>query len=241
MTFQKKSNPKQRRFLFLEGIYGKTGTICDLPNMVKLRRKYQLRLFLDESNSLGILGKTGRGLLEHFNVDPAEVDLVIGSLETTAGSIGGFCVGSLFTIEHQRLSGLGNILKIIKCYISLLNASFFIGYCFSASLPPVLTHAAISAFDYMDEHSSTLFSDLMTRNKQVHKMLENLSEFNVYGDLLSPIKYIEFKPKHNVSLSDYDNFAKEVSCTQSYFKRGLRVIISFCKNIPRFELKFVFK
>lgn len=165
--------------------------------MVKLRRRYQMRLFLDETHSLGVLGKTGRGILEHCKVDPVEVDLIIGSLETTAGSIGGFCVGSHFTIEHQRLSGLG--------------------YCFSASLPPVLTCAAISAFNYIDENSSTLCNDIRTRNKQMHQMLENLKDFNVYGDALSPIKYIDFK--HNATLTQYEDFITQVSKKYSYIRQ----------------------
>lgn len=46
-----------------------TGEICPLPELVVLRAKYKLRLFLDESISFGTLGKTGHGLTEHFNVD----------------------------------------------------------------------------------------------------------------------------------------------------------------------------
>lgn len=46
-----------------------TGEICPLPELVKLRKKYKLRLFLDESISFGVLGKTGHGLTEYYNVD----------------------------------------------------------------------------------------------------------------------------------------------------------------------------
>lgn len=55
-----------------------------------------------------VLGKNGRGLTEHFKVPISEVDLIVGSLEHSFSSIGGFCVGSHFIVEHQRLSGLGN-------------------------------------------------------------------------------------------------------------------------------------
>ena len=54
-----------------------------------------------------VLGKKGRGLTEHFNVPISDVDLIVGSLEHSFSSIGGFCVGSHFIVEHQRLSGLG--------------------------------------------------------------------------------------------------------------------------------------
>lgn len=55
-------------------------------------------------------------------------------MEWAAGTIGGFCVGSTFIVEHQRLSGLG--------------------YCFSASLPPLLTQAAISALDQFESDTN---------------------------------------------------------------------------------------
>lgn len=56
-----------------EGIYMNTGEICPLPDLVALRSKYKLRLFLDESVSFGVLGKNGRGLTEHFNVDVSDI------------------------------------------------------------------------------------------------------------------------------------------------------------------------
>lgn len=64
-----KKAAKTRRFLIVEGIYINTGEICNLPELVALRAKYKLRLFLDESISFGTLGETGRGITEHFNVD----------------------------------------------------------------------------------------------------------------------------------------------------------------------------
>ncbi|XP_017469678.1 PREDICTED: serine palmitoyltransferase 1 isoform X2 [Rhagoletis zephyria] len=134
-----KKAAKTRRFLVAEGIYMNTGEICPLPTLVALRAKYKLRLFLDESISFGTLGKTGHGLTEHFNVDLIEVDLIMAGMENSLATIGGFCVGSHFIVEHQRLSGLG--------------------YCFSASLPPLLTQAAISALDRF-ESQPKMFTEL---------------------------------------------------------------------------------
>lgn len=64
-----KKAQKTRRFLVAEGIYLNTGELCPLAELVELRKRYKLRLFLDESVSFGTLGKTGRGLTEHLNVD----------------------------------------------------------------------------------------------------------------------------------------------------------------------------
>lgn len=67
-------------------------------------------------------------------------------LEWSAGTIGGFCAGSSFIVEHQRLSGLG--------------------YCFSASLPPLLAQAAISALDRF-EQDPRIFEELRDRSRLV--------------------------------------------------------------------------
>lgn len=67
-----KKNPrkaaKTRKFLVVEGIYFNTGEICPLRELIELRKKYKLRMFLDESISFGSLGK-GKGLTEHLGVD----------------------------------------------------------------------------------------------------------------------------------------------------------------------------
>lgn len=126
-----KKAAKTKRFLVAEGIYMNTGEMCPLRELVELRSKYKLRLFLDESVSFGTIGKNGRGVTEFLNVDKTEVDLISASLEAAIGSVGGFCVGSHFIVEHQRLSGLG--------------------YCFSASQPPLLTQAAITALDVLEK------------------------------------------------------------------------------------------
>lgn len=66
-------NPKKaakiRRFIIVEAIYMNSGEICPLPDIIELRKKYKLRLILDESVSFGSLGKTGSGIIEHFLID----------------------------------------------------------------------------------------------------------------------------------------------------------------------------
>lgn len=169
-------NPKRaaktRRFLVAEAIYMNTGEICPLPALVELRKRYKLRMFLDESVSFGVLGKRGRGLIEHFNVDKVEVDLRSAGLEWAAGTIGGFCAGTSFIVEHQRLSGLG--------------------YCFSASLPPLLAQAAISALDLF-ESDPKIFDQLRDRCQRVSQKLPSLSDFTFRGDVLSPVKHLYLK------------------------------------------------
>nr|CDS32311.2 serine palmitoyltransferase [Hymenolepis microstoma] len=116
-----------RRFLVVEGLYLDYGDICPLPQLVDLKYKYKVRIIMDESISFGVLGREGRGVTEHFGIGVEHIDVITGSLENAIGVCGGFCAGSHFVVDHQRLSGQG--------------------YCFSASLPPMLAAGAQVAIE----------------------------------------------------------------------------------------------
>lgn len=73
-----KKQARKKRFLIVEGIYMNTGQICPLPELVKLCRKYKLRIFVDESISFGTLGSKGKGVTEYYNVPRHEIDLIMG-------------------------------------------------------------------------------------------------------------------------------------------------------------------
>lgn len=141
-----KKNPKKakvtRRFLVVEGLYINYGDLCPLPKLVELKWKYKVRLFLEESLSFGILGSNGKGVTEHYNISPDDIDLIAASLENAIGSTGGFCCGKKYIVDHQRLSGLG--------------------YCFSASLPPMLATAAIESLRLIDEKPGMLDNTINT-------------------------------------------------------------------------------
>lgn len=164
-----KKAAKMRRFLVVEGIYMNTGEMCPLRELVQLRSKHKLRLFLDETVSFGAVGKHGRGLTELLGVDKDEVDLISASLEGAVESVGGFCVGSHFIVEHQRLSGLG--------------------YCFSASQPPFLTQAAITALDVF-EKDTHIFEQLNATTEKVDKKFRELTRLELRGHQISPVKHL---------------------------------------------------
>ncbi|KAK3773555.1 hypothetical protein RRG08_022266 [Elysia crispata] len=168
-----KKNPKKakvtRRFIVAEGLYLNSGDICPLPKLVELKWKYKVRIFLEETMSFGVLGATGKGVTEHFEISPDHIDLISCSLETAFGSTGGFCCGKKFIIDHQRLSGLG--------------------YCFSASQPPMLASAAIQALKMLQE-KPYLLVDLRENSEKFHVKLKNISEVDVIGDPISPIKHL---------------------------------------------------
>lgn len=89
---------------------------------IELKLRYKFRLILDETWSFGVLGRTGRGVTEHQNVDAAEVDMIVGSLAGPLIAGGGFCAGSEEIVHHQRISAAA--------------------YTFSAALPALLATTA---------------------------------------------------------------------------------------------------
>ncbi|GJQ66774.1 putative aminotransferase class I and II [Trypoxylus dichotomus] len=178
---EKEKNKRFRKFLVIEGIYMKTGTICPLPKLIDVSKRHKMRIFLNESHSFGVLGKTGRGVTEHFGVDRSEIDMIMGSLETSLGSVGGFCVGRSVVIEHQRLSGLG--------------------YCFSASLPPFLSYIPLCAIEILKENPN-IFTKLENISIKMHENLETLEDFDIISDPISPLKVISFKKGANTEKAD---------------------------------------
>uniref|UniRef100_A0A5S6Q9P3 Serine palmitoyltransferase 1 n=1 Tax=Trichuris muris TaxID=70415 RepID=A0A5S6Q9P3_TRIMR len=173
-------NPKKarvtRRFIIVEGIYLYYGDICPLPQLLNLKWKYKVRIFIDESISFGVLGKTGRGVVEYYNADVNEVDMICSSLENANGSTGGFTCGRSFVIDHQRLSASG--------------------YCFSASLPAPLTAGALHSLEMMIEEPERL-SRLRQNSCLFHKAIQSLNRFKVDGVAGSPLFHLRIPEGQN--------------------------------------------
>ncbi|KAG5272676.1 hypothetical protein AALO_G00168140 [Alosa alosa] len=169
-------NPRKarvtRRFIVVEGLYVNTADVCPLPELVKLKYKYKVRIFLEESVSFGVLGEHGRGVTEHFGVNIDDIDLISANMENAVASIGGFCCGRSFVIDHQRLSGQG--------------------YCFSASLPPMLAAAAIEALNIMEEDPD-IFVILGDKCKHVHKALQGTPGLKVVGESFAPALHLQLE------------------------------------------------
>tara|TARA_S200000501_G_C20831636_1_gene747558 strand:+ start:612 stop:1931 length:1320 start_codon:yes stop_codon:yes gene_type:complete len=89
-------------FILVEGIYSMDGDLPDLRRLVELKKKYDCILFVDEAHSLGVLGKTGRGIGEHCGVKPDEVDIWMGTLSKSFASCGGIIAGNGKLIEYLR-------------------------------------------------------------------------------------------------------------------------------------------
>merc|ERR1711991_1022366 len=96
----------KRIVIVVEGIYSMEGEILDLPRVVAIKKKYKCLLYVDEAHSIGALGRSGRGVWEHHGVNPADVDLLMGTYTKSFGSIGGYIAGPAKLIaDLKRYSG----------------------------------------------------------------------------------------------------------------------------------------
>lgn len=87
--------------LITEGVFGMTGALGILDQIVELKKKYKFRILIDDAHGFGVMGPTGRGTSEHFGVMD-EIDLYIGAYAKSMAIIGGFVAGPKYVIDYLR-------------------------------------------------------------------------------------------------------------------------------------------
>lgn len=92
---------KQAKMIVVDGVYSMEGHIAPLPRLVELADEYGAAVVVDEAHSVGIMGRQGRGVCDHFGVTD-RVDVVGGSFSKAFGSTGGFVAGSRAVVEYLR-------------------------------------------------------------------------------------------------------------------------------------------
>lgn len=95
-----------------EGLFSMDGDGPDLQRLIDIKRRHGAWLMIDEAHALGVLGPTGRGLAEHCGVDPADVDIWMGTLSKTLVSCGGYVAGPSSLIEHLKYSAPGMVYSV---------------------------------------------------------------------------------------------------------------------------------
>lgn len=113
------------KLVVADSVFSMDGDIIDFPRVVELCRKYGAWLMIDEAHSVGVLGKSGRGIEEHFGME-GSIDIKMGTLSKTIPSVGGYVAGKKDVVEFLRHTSRA--------------------YIFSAALPPAQAAAANEAF-----------------------------------------------------------------------------------------------
>lgn len=123
-----KCEPEKVKVIVVDGVFSMEGDVAKLPEIVALSKKYNASIMVDEAHSLGVFGKTGAGVCEHFGVSD-DVDLIMGTFSKSLGTIGGFIAAD------------ENIINFLKHNSRTL--------IFSASITPASTACVIEALNVM--------------------------------------------------------------------------------------------
>lgn len=122
--------PDTIKLIVVDGVFSMEGDVANLPEIVRLKEKYNASIFVDEAHGLGVLGREGRGTCDHFGL-AKDVDLIMGTFSKSLATIGGFVAGDKEVINYIRHNARS--------------------YIFSASNTPAATAAAIEALHIMQE------------------------------------------------------------------------------------------
>jgi 8-amino-7-oxononanoate synthase len=102
----------RRVLIAIEGTYSMDGDIPDLPRFIEVKRRHKAFLMVDEAHSAGVLGAHGRGIGEHWDVNPADVDLWMGTLSKSFGSCGGYIAGCKSVVEYLKYTAPGFVYSV---------------------------------------------------------------------------------------------------------------------------------
>ena len=151
------------KLIVVDGVFSMEGDLCKLPQLVELKHKYNCSLMVDEAHGLGVFGREGRGVCDHFGLTD-EVDLIMGTFSKSLASIGGFIAGDKDTINYLR--------HTCRTYI------------FSASNTPAATAAAREALHIMRQEPERLKNLWNVTNYALKRFREEGFEI---GETESPI------------------------------------------------------
>ena len=118
------------KLIVVDGLFSMEGDLAKLPQIVELKKKYNCTVMVDEAHGIGVFGRQGRGVCDHFGLTD-DVDLIMGTFSKSLASIGGFIAGDKDTINYLR--------HATRSYI------------FSASNTPAATAAAMEALHIIQQ------------------------------------------------------------------------------------------
>jgi len=147
-----------RKLLITDGVFSMDGDISPLPALCALAEKYSAIMMVDDAHASGVLGRNGRGTVDHFNVH-GRVDIQVGTLSKAIGALGGYICGSRDLIEFLYHRGRP--------------------FLFSTSHPPSVAATCIAAFDVLEQEPERI-EQLWANTNFFKKELGRLG-FNIGG------------------------------------------------------------
>ena len=223
--------PKEAiKLIVVDGVFSMEGDLAKLPEIVELKHKYNCSLMVDEAHGLGVFGKQGRGVCDHFGLTD-EVDLIMGTFSKSLASIGGFIAGDADTINFLRHS----------CRT----------YLFSASDTPAATAAALEALHILQEEPSRLEHLWDVTNYALKRFKEEGFEIGDTESPIIPLYVRDIEKTFMVTKLAFDNgvfinpvippacapqdtlvrFALMASHTQEQVERGVQILKKAFKEL----------
>ncbi|QKX55100.1 uncharacterized protein TRUGW13939_02192 [Talaromyces rugulosus] len=101
--------PWKKILVTVEGLYSMEGTMVNLPAVMELKKRYKFHLFVDEAHSIGAVGPRGRGVCDFFKIDPAGVDVLMGTFTKSFGANGGYIAADKTIIDKIRSTSAGQL------------------------------------------------------------------------------------------------------------------------------------
>ena len=223
--------PKEAiKLIVVDGVFSMEGDLAKLPEIVELKHKYNCSLMVDEAHGLGVFGKQGRGVCDHFGLTDA-VDLIMGTFSKSLASIGGFIAGDADTINFLRHS--------CRTYI------------FSASDTPAATAAALEALHILQEEPSRLEHLWDVTNYALKRFKEEGFEIGDTESPIIPLYVRDIEKTFMVTKLAFDNgvfinpvippacapqdtlvrFALMASHTQEQVERGVQILKKAFKEL----------
>lgn len=155
--------PEAIKLIVVDGVFSMEGDLCKLPEIIELKKKYNATVMVDEAHGIGVFGRQGRGVCDHFGLTK-EVDLIMGTFSKSLASIGGFIAADSTIINWLRHN--------VRTYI------------FSASCTPAATAAAREALHIIQQEPERLAALWDVTNYALKRFREEGFEI---GDTESPI------------------------------------------------------
>jgi serine palmitoyltransferase len=197
--------PWKKIMVIVEGIYSMEGEYCDLRSIVNVCKKYGVYVYLDEAHSIGAMGSSGRGITEYTGVDPADVNIMMGTFTKSFGGMGGYIAGDKDVIDLLKK----------KCAAS----------SYHNSLSPIVCQQVISSFEIIMGRKG---GDI--GKKKINALRDNSNYFRMHlGDMGLHVLGHYDSPIMPVMLY---NPTKVAAFSRECMKRGLAVVVVGFPAVP---------
>ena len=222
--------PDKVKLIVVDGVFSMEGDLANLPEIVRLKHKYNASIMVDEAHGIGVFGRQGRGVCDHFGLTD-EVDLIMGTFSKSLASIGGFIAANQTIIDSLRHTA--------RTYI------------FSASCTPAATAAAREALRIIQAEPERIAALWDVTNYALKRFKEEGFEIGDTESPIIPLYVRDIEKTFMVTKLAFDNgvfinpvippacapqdtlvrFALMASHTQEQVERGVQILKKAFKEL----------